>query len=153
MRLAIAEVLREASFPANEFDLLKQEELANAEQQKSEPTQIAFTEFGRRLSPYPKGDVRYISTNEETVADLNAATLDQAKQFYRDFYGSSNAQLSVIGDFDEKEVAGLASELFGNWKSPKAFVRVPSIYTDVAATNQSFPTPDKANAFLSPGSI
>jgi zinc protease len=150
MRL-IAEVLREASFPANEFDLLKQEELANAEQQKSEPTQIAFTEFGRRLSPYPKGDVRYISTNEETVADLNAATLDQAKQFYRDFYGSSNAQLSVIGDFDEKEVAGLASELFGNWKSPKAFVRVPSIYTDVAATNQSFLTPDKANAFFVAG--
>jgi zinc protease len=150
MRL-IAEVLREPAFPANEFDLLKQEELANAEQQKSEPTQIAATEFGRRLSPYPKGDVRYVSTSDETVADLNASTLDHAKQFYHDFYGSSNAQLSVIGDFDEKEVATLAAELFGNWKSPKAFVRVPSIYKDVAATNQAFETPDKANAFFVAG--
>ena len=150
MRL-IAEVLREPLFPASEFDLLKQEELASVEQQKSEPTQIAFVEFGRRLSPYPKGDVRYISTSEETVADLNAATLDQAKEFYRSFLGASNAQLSVIGDFDPKEIGALATELFGNWKSPKAFARVPSIYTDVAATNQSFETPDKANAFFVAG--
>lgn len=147
----VAEVLREPSFPANEFDLLKQEELAGVEQQKSEPTQIAFTEFGRKLSPYPKGDVRYISTSDESVADLNATTLEQAKEFYKDFYGSSNAQLSVIGDFDEKEVAKLAADLFGSWKSPKAFVRVPSLYRDVAATNESFPTPDKANAFFVAG--
>ena len=57
----------------------------------------------------------------------------------------------MIGDFDEKEVAKLAAELFGNWKSPKPFVRVPSVYRDVAATNQSFPTPDKANAFFVAG--
>jgi zinc protease len=150
MRL-VAEVLREPSFPANEFDLLKQEELANVEQQKSEPSQIAFAEFGRRLSPYPKGDVRYISTSEETAADLNAATLEQAKEFYRSFLGASNAQLSVIGDFDPKEIAALATELFGNWKSPKPFARVPSLYMDVAATNQSFPTPDKANAVFIAG--
>lgn len=150
MRL-VAEVLREPSFPANEFDLLKQEELASVEQQKSEPSQIAFTEFGRRLSPYPKGDVRYISTSEETAADLNAATLEQAKEFYRSFLGASNAQLSVIGDFDPKEIATLATELFGNWKSPKPFARVPSLYMDVAATNQSFSTPDKANAFFVAG--
>jgi zinc protease len=147
----VAEILRQPAFPANEFDLLKQEELAGIEQQKSEPTQVAFTEFARRLAPYPKGDVRYISTPEEKVAELNAATLEQARQFYQDFYGSSNAQLSIIGDFDDKEIAKLAADLFGNWKSPKPFMRVPSVYTDVAATNQSFPTPDKANAFFVAG--
>jgi zinc protease len=150
MRL-VAEMLRESSFPASEFDLLKQEELANIEQNKSEPTQIAFTTFARALSPYPKGDVRYITTSDEDVADITATTLDQVKQFYQDFYGASNAQLSVIGDFDDKEISKLAGELFGNWKSPKPFVRVPSIYKDVAATNQSFLTPDKANAFFVAG--
>jgi zinc protease len=147
----VAEILREPVFPAGEFDLLKQEELAGIEQQKSEPTQIAFTEFGRRLSVYPKGDVRYVSTTEENIAELNAATIDQAKQFYKDFYGSSSGQLTVIGDFDEKEIAKLATNLFGNWKSAKPFTRVPSLYRDVAATNQSFPTPDKANAFFVAG--
>ena len=150
MRLA-AEILREPAFPASEFELLKQEQLANIEQNKSEPTQIAFTEFGRTLSPFPKGDVRYITTSEEDVADINAVTLDQAKQFYQDFYGASNATLTVIGDFDNAEIGKLAGDLFGNWKSPKPFARVPSIYKDVAAVNQSFPTPDKANAFFVAG--
>jgi zinc protease len=150
MRL-VAEVLREPVFPANEFEQLKQENLANIEQQKSEPTQIAFTEFNRKLSPYPKGDVRYVSTSEENMAEYGAATLDQAKQFYKDFYGASNSQLTVIGDFDQQEIAKLAAELFSDWKSPKPFVRVPSLYKDVAPVNQSFPTPDKANAVFAAG--
>ena len=150
MRL-VAEILREPAFPANEFEQLKQENLAGIEQRKSEPTQIAFTEFGRKLSPYPKGDVRYIASTEENMAEYNAATLEQAKQFYKDFYGSSNTQLTVIGDFDEQEIAKLATDLFGNWKSPKPFVRVPSVYKDVAPVNQSYPTPDKANAVFVAG--
>lgn len=150
MRL-VAEILREPVFPANEFEQLKQENLTVIEQGKSEPTQIAFTEFGRKLSPYPKGDVRYIASSEENMAEYNAATLEQAKQFYKDFYGSSNTQLTVIGDFDEQEIAKLATDLFGNWKSPKPFVRVPTLYKDVAPVNQSYPTPDKANAVFVAG--
>src|SRR5256714_9273326 len=150
MRL-VAEVLREPSFPAKEFDLLKQESLTDIESQKSEPAQIASTTFNRHLSPYPKGDVRYVSTPEEDVAELSAATLEQSRQFYQDFYGASNAQLTVVGDFDDKEIAGEARELFGNWKSPRPFTRVPSLYKDVAPVNQSLPAPDKASAFFYAG--
>lgn len=147
----VAEVLREPAFPANEFELVKQENLAGIEQQKSEPRQIAFTAFNRQLSPYPKGDVRYVTTTEEDIADLKAVTLDEARQFYQDFYGASDAQLTVVGDFDDKEISKLAGDLFGNWKSPKTFARVPTLYKDVPATNQSFPAPDKANAFFLAG--
>ena len=147
MRL-VAEILREPAFPANELALLKQENLAAIEQQKSEPTQIAFTAFNRHLSPYPKGDVRYVATTEESIAELNETTMDQVKQFYKDFYGASNAQLTVIGDFDDKEVVKFATDLSDTWKSPKPFARVPNLFKDVAAVNQSFPTPDKANAIF-----
>ncbi|MGH9904540.1 MAG: M16 family metallopeptidase [Pyrinomonadaceae bacterium] len=150
MRL-VAEILREPSFPADEFEQLKRLRLASIEEQKSEPTTIAFTAYLRHVSPYPKGDVRYVSTSDESIAELNAATLDQAKQFYGDFYGASNAQLTVAGDFDEKEIAKLATDLFGNWKSPKPFARVPTIYKAVAPINESFPAPDKANAFFVAG--
>jgi zinc protease len=150
MRL-VAEMLREPSFPESEFEQLKREELAGIEEGKSEPTQIAFTAFNRMLNPFPKGDVRYVSTPEEDVTQTNAATLDEARQFYKEFYGASNATLTVVGDFDAKEVAGLARQLFGDWKSPKPFARVPSVYRDVAAANQSFPAPDKANAFFVAG--
>lgn len=150
MRLA-AEVLREPAFSAEEFDQLKRQNLAFIEQSKSEPAQIAFTALGRHLSPYPKDDVRYIRTVEENIAALNAATLEEAKQFYKDFYGASNATLSVIGDFDDKEIAKLATDLFADWESPKPFVRIPTLFQDIAAVNQSFPAPDKANAYFVAG--
>jgi zinc protease len=150
MRL-MAEVLREPAFPDKEFDLLKQENLAGIEQQKSEPTQIAFTAFNRQINPYPKGDPRYVSTPDEDIADMNAATLDSARQFYHDFYGASNAQLTVVGDFDEQEITKLTTQLFSDWKSPRPFKRVPSIFRDIAPANQTFQAPDKANAFFVAG--
>jgi zinc protease len=150
MRL-VGEVLREPSFPDAEFEQLKREQLAFVEQNKSEPTQMAFTAYTRALSPYPKGDVRYVTTSEEDIADITAATLDEARQFYRDFYGASDATLTVVGDFDPKEVSALARRLFGDWKSPRPFARVPTLYKDVAAANQTLPAPDKANAFFVAG--
>src|SRR5205085_1452427 len=105
----------------------------------------------RTLSPYPKGDVRYVTTSDEDVAEISATTLDQVKQFYQDFYGASNGTLTVVGDFDKDEIAKLATDLFGNWKSPKPFTRVPNLYKEDAAVNQSFPAPDKANAVFVAG--
>ena len=150
MRL-LGEVLRDPAFPASEFEQLKQEQLAGIEQGRSQPPQVAMTAFNRHLGPYPKGDVRYTRTPEEQIADITSTTLQQVTQFYRDFYGASNGQLTVVGDFDAKEMTQLATELFGTWKSPKPFVRVPSLYSDAAPMNQSFATPDKPNAFFVAG--
>ena len=147
----VAEVLREPAFPASEFELLKQERITGIESQRSEPTAIAQLAFRSHLNPYPKGDFRHVSTYEESIADLKAATLEDAKKFYTDFYGASNAEFAVVGDFDDKEIAKLAGDLFGNWKSPRPFTRVESKYNDVAPLQQAFETPDKANAFFIAG--
>jgi zinc protease len=147
----VAEVLREPSFPENEFELLRQETLASIEEQKSEPTAIASTAFHGRLSPYPRGDVRHVFTPEERIEEVRAVRLEELRQFYSGFYGASNAQLSVVGDFDAQEIASLSGELFGDWKSPRPFERVPLPYQRVSAGAASFETPDKANAFFIAG--
>jgi zinc protease len=147
----IAEVLREPAFPASEFEQLKEEELAGIEQQRSEPTSIGGVEFQRYMRPYPKGHPNYISTPDEAVAELKTITLDDVKKFYADFYGASNGELAVIGDFDDKEIARLAGDLFSNWKSPHGYERIPSPYRDIAPLNKSLETPDKANAFFLAG--
>jgi zinc protease len=145
----VGEILREPAFPQSEFDLLKQETLTGIESQKSEPTAIAFTELGRVFNIYPKGHPFYAgNTLDETLADIKAVTLDDVKKFYKDFYGASNGQMTVIGDFDEKEISALTQELFGNWKSPQPFTRIKSEYRAIAPVNRSFETPDKANAFF-----
>ncbi|MEW6213413.1 MAG: pitrilysin family protein, partial [Acidobacteriota bacterium] len=147
----VAEVLREPSFPEKEFELLKQEELTGIESQKSEPGFIASVAMGRHLNPYPKGDPRYTATAEEQVEAIKATTLDDVKKFYRDFYGASNAQVGIAGDFDEKEISALIAELFGSWKSPRPYARLVSTYREIAPINQSFEAPDKANAFFVAG--
>ena len=147
----VSEILREPAFPASEFEQLKQETLAQIEEQRSQPQSVAGTAFSRHLNPYPKGDVRYTTTPDEDIAEVNAATLDDIKKFYADFYGGSNGEMAVVGDFDAKEIEKLANELFGSWKSPRPFARLITVYKDIPAINQSFETPDKANAFFVAG--
>ena len=147
----VAEILREPSFPADEFEQLKQEQLASIEAQRSEPTQMAVTEATRHLRPYPKGHVNYTSTPDEAIADLKAVTLADVKKFYADFYGASNGELAVVGDFDEKEIAKLTNDLFSTWKSKVPYARIGETFRDVAAINRNLEAPDKANAFFIAG--
>jgi zinc protease len=146
-----AEILREPAFPEKEFEELRQENLAGIEQEKSEPNALGSNLYERHMSPYPKGDVRYVETLDESLESYKTATLAEAKKFYADFFGAGNGELAVIGDFDEAEVSRLAAELFGAWKSPAPFTRVPQVYQDVAALQNAIETPDKASAYFIAG--
>jgi zinc protease len=147
----VGEVLRDPVFPASEFSQWKQEQLAAAEQRRSDPQSVGSTEFQRRMNPYPKGDVRYVSTAEEDIADVNALTLEDVKDFYSKFYGASNAEIALVGDFDPKAVTSQLTDIAGSWKSATPFVRVPRIHHDIAPDNKSLETPDKANAIFLAG--
>src|SRR5262249_55000906 len=111
----------------------------------------AFLAFTRHMNPFPKGDPRYVSTPDERIVEMKEAKLELAKKFYADFYGASNGELAVVGDFDPKEIEKLAGELFGNWKSPKPYARIETDFTDIASVNKSIETPDKANAMFVAG--
>ncbi len=143
-----AEVLREPSFPVEEFDKIKQQSITSIEQSLREPQVIAATALQRHLAPFPKGDPRYVPTPEESIEMIKAVTIDDVKKFYEDFYGASNAEITVIGDFDPKETEALGNQLFGNWASKTPFERIPNPFRDLSAVNLTFETPDKANAFF-----
>lgn len=142
----VAEILREPAFPATEFEQLKQEIITGTESQRSQPQVAAAITLQRHMNPFPKGDVRYVSTPEEDIEEVKAATLDDAKKFYTDFYGASDGELAVVGDFDAKEVEKLIADLFGSWKSPRTFSRIATSYQEIPALNKAIETPDKANA-------
>ena len=142
----VAEVLKEPSFPQNEFDELKQLALASLENSKSEPQNMASRALSRYISPYPKGDVRYTPTFEEAVEDLKALKLEEVKAFYKDFFGASDSQITAVGDFDPAALQAQISELFGSWKSPKKYTRVGTKYQKLEPKAEAIPAPDKANA-------
>jgi zinc protease len=147
----VAEVVKEANFPADEFDKLKEEEIAGIESQRSEPTAKASIRMQQHMNPYPKSDPRYVESFDESLASIKALKLEEVKKFHADFYGANNATMSFVGDFDEPAIKALIGELFGNWKSAQPFQRLVSKYTPVAAINENIETPDKANAFFLAG--
>ncbi|HKW81585.1 MAG TPA: insulinase family protein, partial [Casimicrobiaceae bacterium] len=99
-------------------------------------------------NPYPKGDDRYMPTFDEEVAELQAAGRERLADFHRRFYGAGAAEVAIVGDFDADAVKAQLTRLFGAWRSPSPFQRVPDPLIDKHAAAMPIETPDKANAFL-----
>ncbi len=142
----VAELMKEPSFPESEFQELTKNLITGVENGQKEPQSVAMTAMMRHMSPYPKGDVRYRPTPEEQIANIKAVKLDDLKAFHKQFYGASSGQISIVGDFDEAAIAPLLTNLFGSWKSNSPYTRIPNPFRPVEPVNQSFQTPDKANA-------
>jgi zinc protease len=148
LRLA-AEILREPSFPESDFEQIRQAAIANLEAGRSEPQNMVTTAMNRYLNAaYPAGDPRYTPTIDESIDQLKKVTLEEAKKFYSDFYGASNAELAVVGDFDAAEVRKVAEELFSSWKSPKPYAVVKRAYSKLTPVDNTLEAPDKTSAFI-----
>ena len=150
MRLA-AEILKEPAFPEADFDQIKQQMIAGVERGRTEPASLSVEALQRGLSPFPKGDVRYVRTIDEQIDDLKKVTLDDVKKFYAQYYGASNAEMVVVGQLQPAEVQKAATDLFGNWKSSVSWARVQSKYLKTAQMNLKIETPDKQNAQFEAG--
>ncbi len=144
----VAEVLREPSFPPQELETLKLERATALEASRNEPQQVAVRASRREGNPYPVGDPRYSPTLDEELAWSKTVTPDSLKKFHAQFYGASNAELAIVGDFDPEAMRALATELFGSWKSAGAYARVPDPFVAKKPFTLKFDLADKANAFL-----
>ena len=152
LRLA-AEILREPAFPDSEFETVRQQRIAAAEAGRSDPQVLALTEFRRRLATYPRGDPRYVATADEQIEDLKKVTLDEVRKFHQQFYGASHGEIAVSGQFTTAEIAKLAAELFGAWKSPGSYTRLTDKYQKTVASDRRIETPDKQNSFFVAGQL
>ena len=150
LRLAV-ELLREPAFPEADFEQVRQQRIAAIESTRSEPSTLAALEFQRRLNPYPKGDVRYVATIDEQIAELKRVTLEDVKQFHARFYGASSGELVVAGQFDQAGLRKAAADLLGGWTSASPYRRIANSYQKPQAVNLKIETPDKQNASFEAG--
>ena len=79
---------------------MRQASLARAESSRKEPGALAPLALRKHLIRYPAGDPRAVTTLEEDIENTTKLTLADVKKFYADFFGASNAELVVVGDFD-----------------------------------------------------
>jgi zinc protease len=148
----LRQILREPTLPADEFEILKREYLAAAEEQMTEPAALAITRVRRAVSPYNKDDIRYIPTVEEEVERYKAITLEQIKNLYSKFLGSQAGELVVVGDFDEKQTVDALRAALSGWSTNESYARIPREYfPNVPGGLETINTPDKANAVYMAG--
>lgn len=149
--LLIGEILRYPSFPDGEFQTLKEERLADIEQQQSNPQAIAAKTFQRHGNFYPKGHIYYSPTFNEQFDAINSVTLDDLKQFHRGFYGASHGEVAISGDFDSERITDTLKKIFSSWNSSNGYTRVERPFREISPINRSVETPDKANAVFIAG--
>ena len=142
----MAQVLKQPSFDAKEFEQLVSTTKVDIEQQLQDPQAIVFREYSRRQNPFDNAHPRYIATMEEELAQLKNIKLEQLKAFHQQFYGANHMQVSVVGDFNERVVVDTLNELFGSWQSKQAYQHIEHPYHKLPAKDQSFDTKDKENA-------
>lgn len=144
----VAELLRTPTFPAAELENLIRETTTGLEATRTEPQAIASRALRRHGNPYPVGDPRYVPTLDEELATAKAVSVPALAAFHTKFYGASNAEIAIVGDFDADAMGALLAELFGEWKSPSPYTRVPEPMLPNQPAALEFKVADKANAFL-----
>ncbi len=144
----LAEILREPTFPENEFSVLKRQLRTQLERSRPEPIQRAIRAMQRKLAPYPPEDVRYVPTIDESLARLDAVTVEEVRKLYADQLGGQNGELVVVGDFDPAPVLKQMDDALKDWKPGVAYRRIERPAPEnVKPERVVIDTPDKENAF------
>lgn len=132
----------------------------NEKRQRVDNAAYGYTNEVIRAALYP-ADHPYNWPTIGSLPDLQAATLDDVREFYDDWYGPNNATLSIVGDIDIKETKAKVELWFGEIPRGRDIpVPVPQPVTLDASKNLffednfaklpelrlTFPTVDSANA-------
>ena len=144
----VGELLRNPVFPESALSELKRQDITEIEQQRKEPGAVAQNALDRRGNPYPRGDVRYASTFDQTVEDVGAVTVEKLRDFHARFYSAAQGEFAAVGDLDPAAVRVALQKALGDWNVGAPYARVPRPLVSVQPERMLLETPDKQNATL-----
>ncbi len=111
-----ADVVLNPTFPDDEIERLRQEQLAEIQSEKSTPIQMALRVFPKLL--YGEGHAYSLpmtgSGDEESVA---AISRDDLVAFHDSWFRPNNATLLVVGDTSLEEIVSVVGQRFGAWEA------------------------------------
>jgi zinc protease len=144
----VAEMLTSSTFPASEFEIVRQEMLASLEKQLTDPNALAMAEVSKIAVPWPKNDPRYTMSPAEKIDALKKLTVEEVKALHRDLVGASYGQVVGIGDFDPAAVATKLDTAFASFASKKPYARLERRAAPIASTTKGIDVKDKEMAAI-----
>ncbi|HZI19535.1 MAG TPA: pitrilysin family protein [Pyrinomonadaceae bacterium] len=115
---ALAEMLREPSFPADELEKLKQQTIAAIREQQSETTWRAYERLTQLL--FDEASPFYTHAGERLIESVGSITVDDVRGFYERRYGGRSLILSVAGGVAAEQARALFRELFQDFGGPES---------------------------------
>jgi zinc protease len=115
----LGDVLQNANFPQQKFELSRQRALTNLKLELDSPNSVARKQFQRTI--YPKNHPFTIFPTAETLKGLATADL---QVFYRQHYLPSNTTIALVGDFRVPEVKRLLEADLGKWSTTTKAVKL-----------------------------
>jgi predicted Zn-dependent peptidase len=108
---------RMRSLAVNQTNLDNQREVVKEEKRMRIDNQPYATAVNAALSEIPYDTATCFSYAHATIgsmADLNAAQVQDVKQFFSTYYAPDNATLTVTGDFDPAQVKQMIEQYYGS---------------------------------------
>ena len=110
------DVVRNPSFPEEDFERLRRQRLARIQQEKVQPTGMAL----RTLPPLLYGEGHAYAqplTGSGTEASVRAMTLADLRRYHESWFHPNNATLVVAGDVTLDELVPKLESAFRGWRS------------------------------------
>jgi zinc protease len=111
-----ADVILNPSFPREDLDRLKKQQIDAIKREKVQPTSMALRVFPKLL--YGPGHAYSNpftgSGTEESVRGLAPADMEK---FYQTWFKANNATIIVVGDTTMDDIKPRLEKLFGDWKT------------------------------------
>lgn len=106
----MSDVVLNPTFPGDELDKFKQRQLAQLEQERSQPFMLGQERLRQAIyRDFPA------AVTLPTPDSIQATTPERLKDFHDHYYAPGNAILAVAGDVKQDEILELVKKEFGSW--------------------------------------
>lgn len=108
----LADVLKNATFPADQLELSRQRALTSLKVQLDDPRGLGRQLFQQAI--YPENHPFH---SFPTAESLKSITRDDLLGFYQTHYRPDNTTIALVGDFEAVKVKALLNQVFGKWQA------------------------------------
>lgn len=148
---ALAEELREPSFPVEELEKLKQQIIASIQEQQANTGFRAFQRFS--ASVFDETNPYYVPPGDTLIKSIESITVEELQQFFTTLYGGRTLILTLVGDFNTADVQVKFEEMFGSFTGPdQVDINVPDPSRQKESVREFVLLKDKASVDILLGS-
>jgi zinc protease len=139
----LGEQIRQPAFDPAVFETVRSRQEANLLQAVDDPGYRASSQLSRML--YPAGHPNRNETLQTLLTDLKDTTVDDLRQFHREFYGPKSMRLVFAGDIDFEQIKAAVANAFEGWSGGVPYPKDPPAQLKNASGTERIHIADKTS--------